>query len=92
MKKIFFFIFTAAFLCVPVMAGDDPLAGVHRSLKDEAFVIETDEESGSESLNRIAGDIDLGFTTPDQEYESTSQHKPGPFGREDIENQTSQRY
>jgi hypothetical protein len=66
--------------CAPALA-DSPLAG---SRLDEEFsakpkgrslyVVETGEESLSEGLNRIAGDIDLGFSAPDRESESDN-HK-----------------
>lgn len=64
----------------------------YASLKNEAFVIETDEESSTDSLNRIAGDIDLGFTDPDQEYQSPDHYRPGPFGHQDAEEKTHQTY
>ena len=69
----------------------DPLAAAHRSLKDETFVVETDDTSVSDSLNRISGNIDLGFSAPEQSYDSTDHYRPGPFGRADQQDQ-SQRY
>ena len=92
MKKISLFVFAAAMCCTPVFAGDDPFADTHKSLKDQAFVVETDEDSGTESLNRIAGNIDLGFTTPDQEFQSSDQYKPGPFSQEESKDKTRQSY
>ena len=91
MKKNFFSAFAIFFaLSVPSFAyDDDPFAAAHKSLKDQAFVIETDEESSAESLNRISGNIDLGFTLPDQEYESSSHSLPGPFGREETKDKAS---
>ena len=47
------------------------------------FVVETDSESASESLERISGQIDLGFSAPSDSFESSDQYKPGPFGRQD---------
>ena len=92
MKKIFFFT-TAVFIwCLPVIADDDPFADVHKSLKDQAFVIETDDETSRESLDRVSGEVDRGFTTPDQEYESSSHYRAGPFGREEAKDQASQSY
>ena len=92
MKKIFFLALTALTFCVPASAGEDPFAVTHKSLKDQAFVIETDEESAAESLNRVSGKIDLGFTTPDQEYEASDQYHPGPFGQQDSKDNYSQSY
>ncbi len=92
MRKIIFcllgFLGTGAW----VYGADDPLQNFNKSLKDQAFVVETDEDSRSESLNRISGQIDLGFTLPDQTYESSSHYRPGPFGREEIKDKTSQGY
>ena len=69
---------------VPVFAAEDPLAGAHRSLKDEAFVVETSSEDATDSLNRVSGKIDLGFAAPEDTYKSTSHYKPGPFGRSEA--------
>ena len=63
--------------------SDDPLADARKSLKDEIFTVETDETSASESLDRVSGNIDLGFAALDQTYQSTSHYRPGPFGRQD---------
>ena len=43
------------------------------------FVVETDSDSAYQSLNRISGEIDPGFTTPDQTYDSSSHYHPSPF-------------
>jgi len=63
---------------------DDPLAPAHKSLAETAFSVETDEQSASESLDRISGKIDLGFADPTQTYESSDHTRPGPFGRQDA--------
>lgn len=52
-----------------------------RSLKDSIFVVETDEESAAESLNRISGTIDRGFSTPEQSYDASEKNSAGPLGR-----------
>ena len=91
MKKIFFLVFAMCTFASSLFAEDDPFASVHKSLKDQSFVVETDDASGTESLNRIAGDIDLGFTTPDQEYHSESHGRSGPFSYE-KEQDTRQTY
>ena len=46
------------------------------------FVVETDAESAAASLDRISGDIDLGFSAPDQTFHSLDHYSPGPFGRQ----------
>jgi len=48
---------------------------------DTLFVVATDEESAAESLNRVSGDIDLGFSSPEQTYKSTSHTKLGAYQR-----------
>jgi len=60
------------------------VADVHRSLRDEVFVVETSDEDISESLNRVSGNIDLGFTSEDQTYRSEHHYKAGPFGQADA--------
>ena len=42
---------------------------------DRLFVVETDEESAAESLNRVSGTIDLGFAAPEYTYQSKN-HAP----------------
>lgn len=80
MKKSFVFILLL--FSSPAFAQEaDPLTGFHRSLRDEVFVVETSEEDMSESLNRISGNIDLGFTSVDQTYQSEHHYKAGPFGQ-----------
>jgi hypothetical protein len=80
MKKLTTFVLL--FLSFPAFAGDDdPLAGVRRSLKDDVFVVETSEEDAAESLNRISGNIDRGFSSEDYTYQSEHHYKAGPFGQ-----------
>ena len=55
-----------------------------KNVKDTVFVVETDEESASESLDRISGKIDLGFSAPDQSFKASDQYAPGPFGRQNV--------
>jgi hypothetical protein len=49
----------------------------------ESFVVETDGDSARESLDRVSGQIDIGFAGSDQSYESEN-HVPkrGPFAAE----------
>ena len=63
-------------------AAKDPFADTGRRV----FVVETDEQSANESLDRISGQFDLGFAMPYQTYESENQRGSGPFGaaKEDL--------
>ena len=82
---VLLFCFAAAF------AVEDPLKSVRSSMKDQVFVVESDDDSESESLNRISGQFDLGFSLPEQSFESSDHYRPGPFGREEAADK-SQRY
>lgn len=42
--------------------------------RETLFTLETDEESASESLDRISGHIDRGYAAPEQTYQSEN-HK-----------------
>ena len=84
MKKIIFCTLSLLSFCVLVFCEEDPLTPVHKSLKDQAFAVETDENSVSDSLNRISGKIDLGFSAPEQSYDSSDHYRPGPFGRQEA--------
>ena len=54
-----------------------------KKLKDAMFVVSTDERSAAESLERISGDYDIGFSLPTQSYKSSSHYVPAsPFVRE----------
>lgn len=55
------------------------------------FVVETDEETASESLERISGQIDLGFSKPSQNYVSPSHYAPGPMGRQKTVEENTER-
>jgi hypothetical protein len=92
MKKLIIFTFAVLASCAPAFADEDPFADVHKSLKDQAFVVETDEESSAESLNRVSGQIDLGFTLPEQEYHSSSHNHINPLHSEDSQENTRQSY
>ena len=81
MKKTFFCFLSLLLSCSAAFCSDQDPLSVHRSLKEEAFVVETDENSVSDSLNRISGNIDLGFSAPEQTYDSEDHYRAGPFGR-----------
>ena len=61
------------------------------SLKDSVFVVTADENTSSDSLNRISGHYDLGFAGPSQVYQSDHHYKPGPFARAAAEESTQKR-
>ena len=46
------------------------------------FVVETDTQSAAESLDRVSGKIDMGFSTADQSFASPDHYAPGPFARQ----------
>ena len=56
-----------------------------KSLMDSAFVLETDQESASESLERISGKIDMGFSAPENSYRSEEHPGAGPFAKQKSE-------
>ena len=91
MKKTLFLALAVWTLASNAYSAEDPQAS-HKSLKDDVFVVETDESSDSDALNRIAGNIDLGFSAPEQSYDSSDHYRPGPFGRSDEMDSKDQRY
>jgi hypothetical protein len=83
MRRTTLGIFTAfCLLSSSVHAEDKDVLGVRRSLMDEVYVVETDEASSADALDRISGDIDLGFSLPEQSYESEGHSKASPFARQ----------
>ena len=75
----------------PSVSASDPF-GVSRSLRDSVFVVETDDDSARDSLNRVSGEIDLGFTTSDQTFKSEDHHRPGALGRSQAMEDVANRY
>ena len=92
MKKTFFCFLGLLLSCSAAFCSDQDPLSMHRSLKDEAFVVETDENSVSDSLNRISCNIDLGFSAPEQSYDSSDHYRPGPFGRAEAADPRDQTY
>ena len=83
-------VFTLLFFSSCAFAEEaDPLANFHRSLRDEVFVVESSDEDASGSLDRISGNIDLGFASQDQSYQSANHYKAGPFGQTDAKDKLS---
>ncbi|GEM_PF-1777566 len=85
-RKIFSITFvliviTAAFAC----ADEKPRpASAELPARKTLFVVETDDQSAVESLNRVAGEIDKGFIYSDDDasYKSSDQLSPSPFARQ----------
>lgn len=72
--------FVIALLVLPVTVFAEAIAVETSSTDNQKnsadvlmFSIETDEQTASDSLNRVAGDIDLGFSAPSQSYKSGNQ-------------------
>lgn len=73
-----------------MILASTPAAGEEKkNFEDSAFVVETDDESAAESLDRISGHVDLGFSLPKYNFRSSDHYRPGPFARqkEDKEGQ-----
>ena len=66
-------------------AGDFKDLKEKGSLMNNGFVFETNDESASESLERVSGKIDMGFSAPENSYKSGDQYAPGPFSKEKAE-------
>lgn len=56
--------------------------------QNSSMVLETDKESAAESLNRITGQYDRGFSPPEATYQSESLKRTSPFHSRD-EDRTS---
>ena len=56
-----------------------------KSLMNSPFVLETDQGSAAESLERISGKIDLGFSAPENTYKTEERPGAGPFAKEKAE-------
>ena len=53
-----------------------------KTLKEDIFSVSSDDVSSADSLNRIAGDIDRGYSDPMQTYDAKEHHGAGPFAHE----------
>ena len=74
----------AALVLTKILAVPSAFLWAGESLKDNPLVLETDEQSARESLNRVSGQIDTGFASEENTYRSDNHYKPGPFGRQEI--------
>jgi hypothetical protein len=82
MKKTLFILMIAVSFPAALRAAEEQTlkSAPYVSLKDQAFIVETTEEDADESLNRISGDIDLGFIAPSSSYDSANHTGFSPFG------------
>ena len=86
MIALMLFLFAAA----PALAENAPPAEIlkkkleepKRTLADDPFSVSTDDLDSSESLNRVSGEIDLGYSSSEQSYESKARGYQGPFNQE----------
>ena len=62
-----------------------------KSLVNSVFVVETNEEIVAESLERISGKIDRGFSDPENTFKSVDHYKVGPFAKERVEDKKQSR-
>lgn len=53
-----------------------------KNLQQEIFSISSEELDSTDSLNRIAGDFDRGYSSPEQSFKSSNQAPASPFARE----------
>lgn len=58
---------------------------LNKKLIGNDFVLETDEAMASDSLNRISGNVDLGFSAPENTFKSSDHYGAGPFDKERAE-------
>ena len=56
-----------------------------KSLINSTFVLQTDQESAAESLERISGKVDMGFSAPEDTYKTEERPGAGPFAKEKAE-------
>ena len=68
-----------------VKTSPDSSGNAKKSLSSNAFVLETNQESSSESLDRISGTIDRGFSSPENSYKTLESPGAGPFAKEKAE-------
>ena len=87
-------VYMMAYLCVftqplsakeGVSAENNSKDNSKKSLANSAFVIETNEHMAAESLERISGKIDRGFSDPENTFKSDDHFRAGPFAKEKIE-------
>ncbi len=70
------------FLATPSFGAEDILSSYTGSLRDSLYVVDSSELDPNESLNRVSGNIDRGFSGSDSTYQSASHYLAGPFGQQ----------
>ncbi len=75
--------FLTMFLAAPSFGAEDVLSPYTGSLKDSLYVVDSSDLDPTESLNRVSGNIDRGFSGSDSSYQSASHYLAGPFGQQD---------
>ena len=85
--KIFsgIFILSVSFLVGDPLYAEDKAPAPKESLMNSGFVMETDDQSSAESLERISGKIDTGFSAPENTYKTEERPGAGPFAKEKAE-------
>jgi len=85
-QLLFFLFFCGAARSDPGTASDAEAAKspFDKDKRKNLFIVATDDESASESLNRISGEYDLGFSSPAQSFESKDHYPASPYGREEA--------
>ncbi|PIU40048.1 MAG: hypothetical protein COT00_03750 [Candidatus Omnitrophica bacterium CG07_land_8_20_14_0_80_50_8] len=63
-----------------IPTSDLPVA--KESLMTNGYVLESDSETASESLERISGKIDMGFSSPENSFKSDDHYGVGPTAYE----------
>ncbi len=93
-RRIFFLFFLCSVFCIlfsennyaesllkqPSTKETSPL---DESPAFNSFTIETDEDSARDSLNRVSGTYDLGFSAPEQTYKSENHKSADPTKKHD---------
>ena len=85
---IFLIVFSSSAAAVstqPERTKLDASDNLKKSLMNSTFVFETDQESAAESLERISGKIDMGFSAPEDTYKTEERPGAGPFAKEKAE-------
>ena len=80
-------VFAAAliFLAASVGAAADSPGPGKKTLQEDVFSVSTEDLDLSESLNRVSGQIDTGYSSPEQSFHSKDHGQAGPFARQKAE-------
>jgi hypothetical protein len=67
------------------VTGTEADQNLNKKLTGSDYVLETDQAMASDSLNRISGNIDMGFSAPENTFKSPDHYGAGPFAKEKAE-------